>query len=332
MKQVYFLFFFILTVLTFKSCKEETESITEEVTLKIDTIINQLSDSSFLTDIRSIYFSNSKYYMTDYTRDQIFILSKDLELIKTIGKKGRGPGEFSGASHLFADKDSIFVYNDSKITFEVYNTKKHLKTIQLPVPIRLHSSLRYFMYKNELYFSNANSIENYSISKLNCLTNKVANFGQIKKFRTPKETRIKNHRHLIKYKDYIIAVPNCQAVIEMYDFKGKFLNKFDISNIKPIKEMLTFINEQKSEENSYYVLFSDVYVYKNRLFLTMLTNDKYNKRSEDKVLEIEINTNKIIYKRILKLSEKSWFGPICINEGYLLAFNEKDELIRFVYD
>ena len=64
------------------SCKRSNNT-TKEVKLKKDTTITQLSDTSFISDVRSLYFD--KYlYLTDYSRDQIIILNRNGKFIKTL--------------------------------------------------------------------------------------------------------------------------------------------------------------------------------------------------------------------------------------------------------
>jgi hypothetical protein len=158
MKKTYLPIILVICTMIIQSCNHETEDL-PKISLKIDTIINQLSDSTFFSDIRSLFYYNNKFFVSDYNRDQIFILDKDLRLIKTLGRKGNGPGEFSGVSHLYVRNDSIYAFNDYRRSIELYDTTgEYLKTIKPPSPIQLSSMERYFEYNNELYLTDVSHV------------------------------------------------------------------------------------------------------------------------------------------------------------------------------
>ncbi|MCG8307103.1 MAG: 6-bladed beta-propeller [Cytophagales bacterium] len=300
-----------------------------EETLKIDTLIQQLTDSTFLSDIRSIHYSNNRFFISDYKRDQIIILDNDLRLLKALGRKGRGPGELLGVSQLFVNNDTIFSLNDGKRSIELFDTNKYLKTIRPSTSVRLDARYRFFTYESDIYFAIAN--ESFSICKYNLLSDSVFNFGEVKQFRTPKETRIKNHRHLLKYRDFLIAVPNCQPVIEMYGLDGELLDQFDLSDIHLVNDLLVYVKSQELAENSYVVFFSDAYIYKDRLLIQILTIGGNNKPSNNKILELKVTPSDIQPQRILNLG-KGWFEPICVTENHIVAFKSNMELVRFIYE
>lgn len=72
-------------------CANESKEI-KTVTLERETSLNQLSDSTYITDVMGMVESNNKLYLTDYKRSQVFILDQNLKLINTLGSAGKGPG------------------------------------------------------------------------------------------------------------------------------------------------------------------------------------------------------------------------------------------------
>ena len=103
-----------------ESCSSNDKKI-QKIVLQEDIKIEEFSDSTFFSDIRSISYSDSFYYLTDYSRDQFFVLNQNFKLLKTLGQKGQGPGEFLGAAHLCVVGDSVFILNDMQKTFEVFD-------------------------------------------------------------------------------------------------------------------------------------------------------------------------------------------------------------------
>ena len=64
----------LLYILSFYSCKNGGTKI-DEIRLEKISEINQLTDSSFISDIRSICHYNKTFYLTDYKRNQIILLN-----------------------------------------------------------------------------------------------------------------------------------------------------------------------------------------------------------------------------------------------------------------
>src|SRR5690606_23185391 len=96
------IFWLIITSLCLFSCKSQEIPVSY---LRSDMRIDRLSDSSYLSDVRSMVF-DQYLYVTDYERNQIIKLTPEGELLGYLGAKGKGPGEFLGASDIIVHGDS----------------------------------------------------------------------------------------------------------------------------------------------------------------------------------------------------------------------------------
>jgi hypothetical protein len=259
--------------------------------------------------------------------NKIFVLNRDLNLLKSFGKGGKGPGELSGASHLYVNKDSIYVYNDAKRTIELFNNGNHIKTINLPYNINCNGDTRFFIKDHLIFISNPNEFS--SISCFSIDGSWLKNFGKVEKYQTDKETTIKNFRHICFYNDKILAVSNCNPNIEMYNMKGERIKEYDFSYLPPVKKMMEFIDRQPSAPNSYYTIVSDIYIFENKLFLLTLSVNEENKTEANKILQFEIGEETLKPVTIIDLG-KGWFGPICIAEDCIVTFNHvTSELTKY---
>jgi hypothetical protein len=284
----------------------------------------RLSDSTYLPDIRSIYYYNQKFYLSDYKRNQIFILNPNLYLIQEFGGTGRGPGEMTGASHIYVNNDTIYVGNDYRQSIEVFNNNGFIKTINLPPKIRLVSDIRYFQNDNSIYMSSPSS--EGIIFKYNYNKNNISIFGDPVKYNSQEETRIKNKRHLLKHHNHVVSIPDCHPFVELYNLNGKFIKQVDISSITPVKKVLNYIDKRKQKRNSYLQFIQDVYVFKNRLYILLITINN-NKKECNTVLELEIHNNRIKPIRLLNLG-KGWYGPFCCNKNKLLVYDQTQGILK----
>ncbi len=326
MKQIIFLIYFFIALFATISCNNES---TEVPIIKLNSLkrINEFSDSTFVSGIRSIYFEDKYYYLTDYERNRIFVLDENLNLLKSFGKGGKGPGEFLGAAHIYANNDSIYVHNDGKKTFELFKDGDHIKTIQLPYDMNLNCDMRYAIKDNTFYISNPNKFS--SISNVSTKGVVLKNFGEIRKYQTDKETIIKNFKHICFYRDNILSVSDCNTIIETYNMKLEKIYKYNYSEIPIVKNLLNAIQKEKFGKNSYFRIVSDIYVNENKLYLLIASIGENGKKVNNKILQFEIEGKVLKPLNILDLGE-GWFGPICVTENFVVSFNHKtSELIKY---
>lgn len=315
MKQ-YIIVLFVIQIFLF-SCSKEVSIRTEYI--KPDTIFSQLSDSSYFINIKSINYENGNVYLADYERSQIFILNKDYSLVKCIGSKGKGPGELQDLSKLFISDDTIYAYNGGKVSIDIFGQTSHLKTIKIPNSIRTSSATKFLKSYNNLYFSSVNP-NGTSIALYDMISNEIKLFGKIVNYNTPKETIIKNEKHILNYKNYIIAVPDNRYAIEIYDNKTNFIKEIKYDNINNLLRTNNNINSKPIDANSYYVLIPDVYLFGDYLYLMLLTYDtKIRRMQSNSILEINLNDN-FSASRLLDLGE-GWFETICVFDNTLLTFD-----------
>jgi len=302
----------IILSLNICSCKNIKYS---ETRLRPETVIDQLSDSSFLSDVRSIQFD--KYlHITDYGRDQLLIFDLKGRILNCLGMKGKGPGEFLGAAHLFVVNDSIFVYNDGKRSFEIFNNNKHLKTIRLPGNIELSSSFRFFYQDGLLFFSSVSDTS--SIVSFDIKSYSPKRYGKLKQFETPKQTRIRNNKHLFSDNNSLFAVSDNLPIIERYDFNGNLRDTFDYSKHPIIKRRLNAIHELKKNPNGYSLLLQDAFYFENKLYLLLYSNLENKISCNDILIIANVNANMLI-QGTYHLSQ-NWYQSICVSDGFLYAF------------
>lgn len=310
---------FIIIIICYSSCRNQK---IPEMYIKAAVTMDRLNDSSYLSDVRSIYFD--KYlYITDYDRDQILILNGEGGLLKTLGSKGKGPGEFLGAAHVFVYNDTIIVFNDGKSSFDFFDFDNHLKTVRLPESYSYSSSFRFFFRKGRLFLSSvsdSNSIFSFDINTLSS-----EHFGDLFLFTNPTQTRIRNSRHLFGTENYILAVSDNMPIVEKYDYSGNKLETLNYSRIPLVRKRIEEIRSKIQTPNSYGNLLHDAYLEKNKLYLLLYTNKE--KISCNDVMVIDLSKQKMYCKEIINLGY-GWYNSICISNDILYAFG-KDGLEIF---
>lgn len=306
------------------SCGKQSIKVKQQY-LDRDTSFYNLSDSSYISDVRGIVEFDDDFYFTDYNRNQCVVLDKEYKVSHILGSGGKGPGEFIGASMVNVFQDSIYIINDGKMSIEIYNKNRYISTIYPSVSGNYLKNARFIKNCNGLYFSNVNN--GCSITKLSS-NGEIINFGLLKQYRTEKETYIKNTKHLLVFKQNIISISNNSLNLEMYNSEGILINKLNFENIEIMKDRLKFISNKKIAENSYYELIPDAYIFNNNIYLLLTTNNG-SKVETKNVLEIQIESNNFKLSRLLRLDE-GWYNTFCVTKSQILAYDGKNrEMVVF---
>ncbi len=319
--------FLLIVLFMFASCHYDNIREIPEVFLIRDTVITKFSDSSYFSSIRSMQIYNNRMYLTDYHRNQLMILNEKGQFVESMGSEGRGPGELLGAADLFVINDTIYVFNDSGRSFELYGLKSgHIKKINFPINSQFHSAQRFAVKNGKIFISSPS--HNTSIAALGVDGISYNVFGRIIEFDSDIQTRVQNSRHVVVKDSMIYAISTTLPFIEKYNLDGQLINIYDFSSVKYVQKRLDFVKTQRVQPNSSFILVADIYLYGDKMHLLIVSNDSENVNS-NKVLVMDLGENKILPKKIYHLGE-GWYRTITVNKNNIWAFNSTQaNIIKF---
>lgn len=150
------LFIIVATGLTLYSCKptitnhEEgslqlislnqniTEIPCEEVHPSIDSctyIVLETNDNCLMSDIRDLRFRDDRFFMLD-ENDHVFVFDKSGKFLNSIGRKGKGPGEYIriGSLYVNPEKEQVTLIEPIRKMRLIYNYQGELLE-EVPIPI-----------------------------------------------------------------------------------------------------------------------------------------------------------------------------------------------------
>lgn len=121
-KLIIFTGLFLLILIS--ACKNESkESV--DINLEYISSFGDFPSDGFITRSRSIDLDKF-IYVADMGTKQILQFNLDGEFIKSFGREGRGPGEFSGNMNVFSANDSIFITDFSNFTVTTFKSNGEL--------------------------------------------------------------------------------------------------------------------------------------------------------------------------------------------------------------
>ncbi len=143
-----------------------TDSVTTKMLKEQVTITH-----SYFGNISDIVVGkNGKIYVGDQGLHRIEIFSKSGDLIDTLGRKGKGPGEFEWIADLQVKDDTLFVYDSNMFRLSLYSIKNNFQLINVVMlnnttPQRLWvSSDMGFIGEYIPYYSSKNLHNNHDIT------------------------------------------------------------------------------------------------------------------------------------------------------------------------
>ena len=107
-------------LILFPACKTES-NVSIDVNLEHISSFGDFPSDGFITRSRSIDLDRF-IYVADMGTSQIHQFNLDGEFIKSFGREGRGPGEFSGNINVFSANDSIFITDFSNFTVTTFKS------------------------------------------------------------------------------------------------------------------------------------------------------------------------------------------------------------------
>ncbi len=314
-----------LFIFSLSSCKQGIEVLTVE--LSVENSISELSDSSFFSRVHCMFAENDKIYFSDYNRGDIVVLNRDLTLLSTIGNKGGGPGETEASFSFVKSGNQIYLLDDLNRKIVEYVDGRYLKEYR---PQCIYSVFKNFAQQDCcLYFPVPN--DKHSIAKYSMQNQQIESFGNLFKFDTPVQTKIKNDRFLLVDKHYLYAISDNLPKIERYDLRDQtLLDEYDFSTIPFVKATIEFTKSQATDDHSYYVIVQSVYRIGNKVYLLCNKNEAENDFSCNKIVEFEADSsNKIRVNKIYQLPGLV-YSSFCVDSeiNKIYAFNHQSSSIE----
>lgn len=108
--------------------------------IRMDTLTIIQKDSSFITSVINVSSWKDYIFIEDWKMGKLWILNDKLQLLGSIGKKGKSPEEFSVTVTPVGLGDSLYVFDTGALKANIYDsTLRYIGT--LPVPPNINPKM-----------------------------------------------------------------------------------------------------------------------------------------------------------------------------------------------
>ncbi|WP_146198599.1 hypothetical protein [Rhodohalobacter mucosus] len=108
-------------------CSSQVETNSIQRNLEFVESIGHSSSEAYITRSRSVSSDLQRYfYIADQGLAIVHQYTLDGDFVKSIGRRGRGPGEFSGNMNVYAKGDSLLVTDFTNLTVSLFHSDGEL--------------------------------------------------------------------------------------------------------------------------------------------------------------------------------------------------------------
>jgi hypothetical protein len=321
----------LFVVLLNTSCNKKKQT-KQPISLTASKKITAFNDTTFFTGTEMMLFAdNNSLYIADDI-NKIYRLGLHLNLIASMGRKGKGPGEFTGISDIGFANDSLYVYDREQAKIVVYDGNNRFAR---EIGISDNSGYN-IVVDNQGHIFLSTPDRNHLITEFDAHGHKIRSFGQ--------NTVAKNSHHFLRnkrilfiHKKKLIAVAPSEPVVTVYRLDGTSLHKTEINppHIQKLTERVKKGNKKPLKSpyfNSVSLIFVSAAMYKSKLYLMEAMHTKKNTNTWPHkftyVFKYQLKPNGgLTFKRTFKLFRHNHHKLLY---GFRLAAMKKHKLL--VYD
>lgn len=297
-------------------------SVVERIDIKPLVSRDNLNDSIFFGDISEIVEYSSELYFLDYTTGEIIVSDTDFNYKRGIGKVGNAHNEYMDVSSFSISGDTVLVNDSGHSRFQAYDTSgNHLFSYNYS-RLLVGFSERFAFKDNHVTISSRDSA--YVEIDISC-ENKFELSGKRINFKDSKQNAIRNYCSFFYFEDKIISISDNLPIIRIYDKKGLTETSYDYQSIEFVDKQMKYSESQQESSNTYFVLVSDCYVYKNRIYILVAENT--NQYMVNKIVVFQIDNHNINIEKILILNGER-YGALSVSDNNMFVFNLDENTIE----
>jgi hypothetical protein len=317
--------FLAFTVLSLCACESKLINYNKRPALQ--KAVSYFDEVDYLYDIRCLDINNNSLYVVGYDAGNIFQMSMDLEPLRKLGNKGKGPGDLLITPQIAFHESKLFAISSNKqsiLSFDV-STGRFLDEKKLPTTLA-GSEFKYRFFYNEGIFYANNLNLGYFLFKIKD-GDFFDGFEDNNEVQDTMNYYMKSGAHVLKSSDGIVHISNSKPIIQEFAIGGELLRIIDLKDVPAIKERLGFINRSEVlASNQFYNIIEDAFidVLNEKLYILSISGRDSPLCNVISVFNLE---EEIVYEGQLILAS-NWYKTIAVKDNSLFAFNVNNSTVE----
>ena len=226
-------------------------------------------DSSFFQDIRQLQVADSVLYAFDYTLGHVAVWNLRTNDFYTCGTLGQGPEEVVQPQGFCLAGDTVYMATTDEKLKGYVPGGRFAGAMDVP----MWSEKRFFLLGDTVYATFPTDSSCYVKSsrswKLADTLHGLRLGGHLFPIKDESGPNLSpNARHLVRGDGGFYAVCPSYPVVEKYDLHtGRLLEACDLSTTEFVSQILSYVNAQPTQQNSYFHYLDDACWHDGRLYI-----------------------------------------------------------------
>jgi hypothetical protein len=276
----------------------------------------------------------SNLIATDQQTNRIHQLDYNtLNIIKSVGKEGRGPEEFNGIYYADSYDGNLYVSDSGNQGIHVLD-ENNLKYKSF-IPERL-SGTRFSVQSGNIYSAAPFADDNSIFQMISLEDYESTHFGESNDLIKGR----RNYHHVLANDSQLVAVSLTEPELKIYELDGSLMEAVGLEDEPLLSETLQYANQfyrDPGNSNSAVILFQDATLIGDTLIVNVL-NHKQESNSKTTTYN-----NYIVYKLDedsfqktgafrTNIGRRGVTSSFCVNENHLYSTGGPNQLNIFVFD
>lgn len=310
------------------------DGVSQENSLVATSFVEAVGGDRFMQHVWAMHKSGDALYLSGQGYGHIFALDDDLGVIRTFGRHGEGPGEFSEAAHnLYAKGNRVYGLQAGAKSTHVFSLGgDYVRSFSVdPKSVVLDQGIS-VNDQGDVYIASSFPVDPYSITKFDSSGTVIKTFGGLLRtsYSEMLNRRVSGRRITLINNKYLLAVGLSVPVIEKYSLDGELIQSSDLSDTPYFRERLDYAEDSYSQANGGGGRIVSVIGYmatlNSRLYLIPVEGYPEVGVHANKLLEIDTESLNILNAYTLLDHQKD---PLRWVEAF--EFVSEDELLVFHY-
>ena len=218
------------SVLGLIGCSTEDGEL-QENSLVATSFVEAVEGDRFLEHVWAMHKSGGVLYLSGQGYGHIFALDDDLRVIRTFGRSGEGPGEFSEAPHnLYAKGNRVYGLQAGAKSTHVFSLEgDYVRSFSVDPESVVWDQGISVNDQGDVYIASSFPVDPYSITKFDSSGTVIKTFGELltTSYSEMLNRRVSGRLITLVNNKYLLAVGLSVPVIEKYSLDGELIQSSD---------------------------------------------------------------------------------------------------------
>lgn len=317
-------------------CSAERGSVQEEIPLLATDFVEAVGQDYFMKQVWTMQKVEDILYMSGEGYPYIFALDDDLEIIRTIGDGGKGPGEFSDwPNSFYVTEDRIYGYDAGSSRIHIFSLEgEYLYSFRLDPKHKIWSHGLSVDKQGHVYVATMFPQEPHSLAKLDSSGTLSKTFGELLEtsYSEMLNRQLNVRRATLVNSEYLLTVGLAVPLVEKFSLDGELIQSSDLSDTPYFSERMKRAKDRYSSNLEGPVptisLVCCIAATSTRMYIVPVVTYPDNSVRVNRLLELDLESLKLLrtYSLFDHLGEPlRWVGSLeFVSEKELILFHNTD--------